>query len=144
MADQVVLLRHGLVEQDAPPAEIYARPETSFVASFIGTPPMNLFSVAADGLLDGVAVAAPGGAPMLVGIRPEALRLAETGLLTCVAHGEYLGADTIIAGTTDGQSVLARLPGRVMLEPGSLVHFAYAPGDLHLFDAGSGRRNSCG
>ena len=43
MADQIVLLRDGHVEQDAPPAEIYARPATSFAASFIGTPPMNLF-----------------------------------------------------------------------------------------------------
>ena len=43
MADQIVLLRDGRIEQDAPPAEIYARPATSFAASFIGTPPMNLF-----------------------------------------------------------------------------------------------------
>ena len=43
MADQMVLLRDGRIEQDAPPAELYARPATTFAASFIGTPPMNLF-----------------------------------------------------------------------------------------------------
>ena len=66
MADQVVLLRAGRVEQDAPPAALYARPATSFAAGFIGSPPMTLLPADAFGL-------APAGAHR-VGIRPEAVR----------------------------------------------------------------------
>jgi len=86
MADQIVLLRSGRVEQDAPPAEIYAHPATSFAASFLGTPPMNLFPL--DRVADGLVVrgtASPVVAPtvpgeLLGGIRPENLRLAESGI----------------------------------------------------------------
>src|SRR5262245_32786855 len=80
MADQIVLLRNGRIEQDAPPAEIYANPATSFAASFLGTPPMNLFPLdrSADGLVvrgtasPVVTPAAPGD--LIGGIRPEMLR----------------------------------------------------------------------
>src|SRR5439155_813544 len=64
MADQVVLLRSGRVEQDAPPAELYARPATAFAARFIGTPPMNLLRPASS----------PGH---LVGVRPEVVRIVD-------------------------------------------------------------------
>src|SRR3989449_3475780 len=67
MADQVVLLKSGRVEQDAPPAELYARPATAFAARFIGTPPMNLLRLASS----------PGH---LVGVRPEDVRFADGGL----------------------------------------------------------------
>jgi len=80
MADQIVLLRDGHVEQDASPAEIYAHPATGFVASFIGTPPMNLFPLEASD--DGMVLRGTGGpilAPAVMGdvmggIRPEHLR----------------------------------------------------------------------
>src|SRR5580700_2955669 len=94
MADQIVLLRDGRIEQDAQPATIYAHPATEFAARFIGTPPMNLFPL--ERHADGMAIAgsdgpvlvraasgrAPGFAPgpMLGGIRPENLRLAEVGI----------------------------------------------------------------
>jgi len=132
MADQVILLRDGHIEQDAPPADMYARPATTFAASFIGTPPMNIFSPLPDMRLD----------PNLrAGLRPEALRLAENGLAARVAHCEYLGADTVIACTLPtGEKFLARLPGRVTLAPGTQIHLAYEPEDLHLFDAATGHR----
>src|SRR6478736_6493962 len=81
MADQIVLLRDGHVEQDAPPAEIYARPATSFAASFIGTPPMNLFPLERHGAgivmrgTDGPILSPPFPGELLGGIRPESLRL---------------------------------------------------------------------
>jgi sn-glycerol 3-phosphate transport system ATP-binding protein len=145
MADQVVLLRDGRVEQDAPPAEIYARPATSFAASFIGTPPMNLLKLDAGGRLDGTQVAPPRGAATLAGIRPESLRLVTEKTSSPVIparaiHAEYLGADTVVACESGGGRLLARLPGRVALQPGSAVHFVYDPTDLHLFDTASGQR----
>jgi sn-glycerol 3-phosphate transport system ATP-binding protein len=144
MADQVVLLRDGRIQQDAPPAEVYARPETSFVASFIGTPPMNLLPLGNDGTVpgsDGTRLAPPRAAATLAGIRPEALRLAETGIAASVTHAEYLGADTVISCIVGTEArLLARLPGRVLLPDGARVHFAFDPGDLHLFDAETGHR----
>ncbi len=143
MADQVVLLRDGHVEQDAPPAEIYAHPATAFAASFIGTPPMNLLKLDAAGAVPGAGGPALGPArPGLVaGIRPEALRLSGLGIPATVTHAEYLGADTVVACTvgSDGR-LLARLPGRASLADGAAVHFDFDPTELHLFDAASGRR----
>ena len=135
MADQVVLLRAGRVEADAAPAELYARPGSAFAAGFIGTPPMNLLR--AEGL---PGLDLPAGAA-LAGVRPEALRIASSGLPVQVRHLEYLGADTIVEGVVAEQRVLARLPGRVVLEAGADIHLGFDPADLHVFD-GAGRRVS--
>ncbi len=131
MADQVVLLRGGRIEQDAPPAELYARPATSFAASFIGTPPMNLLPLA--------AIAPDQGGDLLAGIRPEALRLAPHGIPAVVTHSEYLGADTVLVCSVGGERLVARLPGMVALPAGQAVHLATDEA-LHLFDATTGRR----
>ncbi len=147
MADQVVLLREGRIEQDAPPADLYAQPATAFAASFIGTPPMNLFPLVPGA--GGMVVRGTAGPPLalplptqsLAGIRPESLRLAETGIPATVLHAEYLGADTVAACTVgDGIRLLARLPGRAAIADGANVHFASDPADVHLFDAVTGRR----
>jgi sn-glycerol 3-phosphate transport system ATP-binding protein len=145
MADQIVLLRDGHIEQDAPPETIYARPATEFAARFIGTPPMNLFPLTQNG--EGMVIAGSDG-PVLTraatgsalgGIRPEDLRLSETGIAAHVADAEYLGADTVLACAVGTTTLLARLPGRVALEPGTKVHLAVDT-PLHLFDAATGRR----
>ncbi len=128
MADQVVLLNGGRVEQDAPPATLYAAPATRFAAAFVGTPPMNLLP------LDCLAAPAPAGAASL-GIRPEALHLAPTGVAAVVEHAEYLGADTTLALRVNGARVLARVPGQAALPPGTAVTVAYNPADLLFFDA---------
>ena len=145
MADQIVLLRDGHIEQDAPPAEIYARPATSFCASFIGTPPMNLFPLERRGSgmvlrgSDGPILAPPTAGQLLGGIRPENLHLAEQGIAACVRHAEYLGADTVVACTVGDAPLLARLPGRVVLADGAPVCLATEE-PIHLFDAASGSR----
>jgi sn-glycerol 3-phosphate transport system ATP-binding protein len=146
MADQVVLLRNGRIEQDAPPSELYAEPATSFAASFIGTPPMNLLALSPDGTVAGTGSGTPrlgpsGHQALLAGIRPEALRLAETGLPAVVLHAEYMGADTVVVCRVgDSERVLARLPGRTDLAEGALVHFAFDMASLHVFDAATGQR----
>ena len=128
LADMLVVMNAGLVEQVGQPLDIYERPASTFVASFIGAPPMNFLAgrVAADG--DGVVLpggdrvaagaAAPGGRLVTVGIRPEHLQLAaETpaaGALHITADlVEALGADTLVHGRVgaDGGALLARLPG---------------------------------
>jgi sn-glycerol 3-phosphate transport system ATP-binding protein len=145
MADQIVLLRNGHVEQDSGPEEIYARPETSFAASFIGTPPMNLFPLARHGAgmaiagTDGPVLAPPMPGALLGGIRPEDLRLADAGIVARVLDTEYLGADTILSCAVGEATLLARLPGRVMQVVGAMVRLA-TDVKLHLFDATTGRR----
>src|SRR5947199_380765 len=83
IADQVVLMRNGRVEQDAPPAELYERPASIFVARFVGTPPMNVLPAA---LVAGAGGWATAGAPagraidtIAIGLRPEAVRIAQDG-----------------------------------------------------------------
>lgn len=126
MADQVILLRAGRVEQDAPPAGLYARPASRFAASFIGTPPMNLLPATALG-------GAPPGADT-VGIRPEAVALVRGGLPAVVDHAEYLGADTNVSLTLNGAQLIARVPGRAAVAAGDHVSVGFDPACLHFFD----------
>jgi sn-glycerol 3-phosphate transport system ATP-binding protein len=133
MADQVVLLHAGRIEQDAPPAELYARPASVFVARFIGTPPMNI-------------VAAPGRPDLKLGVRPEHVRIVERGGVEAVVQSaEYLGADTVVTCSTSAMGTLAdtlaaRLPGRHELAEGTTVRLGWAPADEHRFDAATGTR----
>lgn len=145
MADQIVLLRDGRIEQDAAPEEIYARPATSFAASFIGTPPMNLFPLERRGSgmvlrgTDGPLLAPPVEQDVVGGIRPEGLHVSSHGIAARVRHAEYLGADTVLACAVGEATLLARLPGRVILPDGAPVHLA-TDEPIHLFDAASGCR----
>jgi sn-glycerol 3-phosphate transport system ATP-binding protein len=127
MADQVILLREGRVEQDAPPAELYARPVTAFAARFVGTPPMNLLRVEET----------PG---RLIGVRPEDVRLGDTGLPARVTAVEYLGPDTIVTCAAAADTIAVRAPGRVELAEGKLIHLTWSPAAQHVFDAASGAR----
>jgi sn-glycerol 3-phosphate transport system ATP-binding protein len=147
MADQVVLLREGRVEQDASPAELYERPATAFAARFIGTPPMNLVRLA-DGPRgavvlgsDGPAVLGGAGASRLLGVRPEHVRLVESGGLPArVTAVEYLGADSIVTCAVGEESLAVRAAGRVDLAEGKTIHLAWPPEARHLFDAATGTR----
>jgi sn-glycerol 3-phosphate transport system ATP-binding protein len=126
MADQIVLLRAGRVEQDATPAALYARPATVFAARFIGTPPMNVIT-GADG--------------RLVGVRPEDIRLADAGGVAArVVAVEYLGADSIVTCAVGAESVAVRAPGRVTLAAGTPVRLAWHAEAVHVFDAAGGHR----
>jgi sn-glycerol 3-phosphate transport system ATP-binding protein len=130
MADQVILLREGRVEQDAPPEALYARPATAFAARFIGTPPMNVLA------LD--------DRRRLLGIRPEDIRVVgakEPGAVEALVRSiEYLGADSILMCAIGRQALAVRAPGRVALAPGAPVSLAWARGAAHVFDAETGRR----
>ena len=141
MADQVILLRDGRVEQDAPPAELYARPASVFAARFIGTPPMNILSLADSpgaAVIAGTAgpVVLPGrGAGLSLGVRPEDIRLGPAGGLgATVTAVEYLGADSILSCAAGTQSLAVRVPGRVDLSPGATVHLYWSKDAVHIFD----------
>src|SRR3954471_14603454 len=138
MADQVVLMRSGRIEQDAAPAALYERPATIFAARFVGTPPMNVIPAA---LIPPDANWARAGAPtgraieqLAIGVRPEAARLAAEGVPATVAAVEYLGADTLIEARIADQSFTVRLPGRTAAAVGSAVHIAWEAAAVHWFD----------
>ena len=146
MADQVILLRDGRVEQDAAPDLLYARPATAFTARFIGTPPMNILALAdgAGGAViagtDGPTVLAGRGTGLLLGVRPEDLRTSSEGVGGSVKSVEYLGADSILTCEVGSQTLAVRAPGRVTLSPGAPVRLAWSPDAIHVFDAQSGSR----
>jgi sn-glycerol 3-phosphate transport system ATP-binding protein len=145
MADRVVVLREGRVEQDGSPEALYARPATAFVARFIGTPPMNLLRLAdgRDGAViagDDTPVAYAAGQGRLLGIRPEDARLGSAGVPARVVDGEYLGADTIVTCLVGAQPLKLRSPGRVAIAPGAAVHVGWPAEAAHLFDEATGRR----
>jgi sn-glycerol 3-phosphate transport system ATP-binding protein len=126
MADRVVLLRAGRIEQVGSPEELYARPATAFTAGFIGAPPMNLMKL--------------NGAGTLTGVRPEDMRLGGDGLGAKVESVEYLGADSLVAANASGQSILVRVPGRARVAAGEEVRIAWNPDHEHHFDAQTGGR----
>jgi sn-glycerol 3-phosphate transport system ATP-binding protein len=137
MADQVVLLNQGRVEQDATPRELYARPATTFAARFIGTPSMNLLRLDG-GRIAGSLVAAGGGAATL-GLRPEDVRLG--GAVDTVVQGlEYLGADLVLRCAVGSETITVRAAGRTDLGVGARVTLGWDAADEHRFDA-QGRRS---
>ena len=118
MADRVILIREGRIEQEGSPEELYARPATTFAARFIGTPAMNLVALA-----DGPRGAAIRGAPeapvlpgrgagRVFGVRPEHVELvAQGGVPGRVTSAEYHGADSVLTVQVGEESLLARAPG---------------------------------
>jgi sn-glycerol 3-phosphate transport system ATP-binding protein len=131
MADQVVLLKGGRIEQAATPRELYARPATTFAASFIGTPSMNLLRVQ-DGRIAGSTV--PAGAGQWLGVRPEAVTLGGRVPAT-VQSIEYLGADLILHCGVGSERLTVRTGGQAQLAQGSEVLLDWHDSALHHFDS---------
>jgi len=150
MADRVILIREGRIEQAGSPSELYARPATMFAARFIGTPAMNLAALE-DGAQGAVIRGAPGtavlpgrGAGLTLGIRPEHIRLEADGggVPAVVTSAEYHGADTVLTAQVGQESLLVRTPGQVALGAGARVRLGWAPDSVHLFDAATGVREA--
>ena len=147
MADRVVLMREGRIEQEGSPEELYARPASVFAARFIGTPAMNLAALA-DGPQGAVIRGAPGtavlpgrGAGRMLGLRPEHIELvAQDGVPGSVTSAEYHGADSVLTVRVGEESLLVRAPGRVGLGEGAEVRLGWKADAMHLFDAASGAR----
>ncbi len=146
MADRIVVMNAGRVEQEGTAKELYERPATLFVASFIGSPPINLFDgQAANGEIkvreQTLRIAATVPQSLVIGIRPESLRVDDRGTPATVTAVEPMGREVLY--TADTAMGLVRF-----IEPGSearhreqdRVSLAYSPNDVLLFDKGSGRR----
>ena len=132
MADQVVLLNKGRIEQAAPPRAMYARPETTFAAAFIGTPAMNLIRI--DGERIAGSDVAAGRAAQWLGVRPEAVAIGHRVPAT-VTQLEYLGADLIVRCRVGSEQVTVRTDGRHdTLAPGQEVRLDWDQAAAHHFD----------
>ena len=149
MADRVVLLNRGRIEQNATPVELYDTPANTFVARFIGTPPMNLMPLVAGdggaviGGTDGPVVVAADCAGLTLGVRPEHIALGfERGVRAAVTAVEYLGADSLLTCAVGTATVAVRVGGAVGLAKGETTWLAWAQGAQHLFDRDGARRDA--
>ncbi len=147
LADKIVVLQGGIIEQVGSPRELYERPDNLFVAQFIGSPKMNILpcSVSGDRFdLEGnggghYPHAGSAGAPVQLGIRPEHIRIVEAGEAHAqgtVEVAEYLGADTYLYISIDGyDTILVRTDGADEVAEGSRVGLVFDEARLHFFDA---------
>jgi sn-glycerol 3-phosphate transport system ATP-binding protein len=152
LADRLVVLNAGRIEQMGTPIELYEKPATTFVATFIGSPSMNLLSHGATSVngssgwsVQGTA-ALPQGVATL-GIRPEDITLADEAPADAAFTGtvqvdavELVGAESYVHGSfADGTTIVFRVHGRSQLHIGETLRIAAQAKDFHLFDA-SGKR----
>jgi multiple sugar transport system ATP-binding protein len=153
VGERVAVLRDGRLQQFATPAELYDRPANAFVASFIGSPAMNLFDamVEPDGIrLAGASLplgdaqrrAVQGQEQVVAGIRPQHLSAGDGELELKVALVEDAGDDAYIYGQLAGDpgSNVIVAAGPIRPQPGELIRAGADPGHVHLFDAASGER----
>jgi sn-glycerol 3-phosphate transport system ATP-binding protein len=150
MADTIVVMNQGRVEQTGAPNDVYRHPATRFVATFIGSPAMNLLTgrvthpgevnLGAGRLaFDAGAFSVEAGRDVEVGIRPEDLRLASAGdgaLTFTKDFAEELGATRLFHGTVGDAAMVVALPGAA--PAGSSFGLAAAPEAVHLFDPATG------
>jgi sn-glycerol 3-phosphate transport system ATP-binding protein len=146
LADRLVVLNGGRIEQVGTPIELYERPATTFVATFIGSPSMNLLKISEKSGL----VLSPGAGPVssgtTIGIRPEDLHLAEAGTDAAfsakvrVLAVELVGAESYVYGVLeDGQDIVFRVSGRSQIAIDSELVVAASANTLHFFN-GEGNR----
>ena len=158
LADRIVIMRDGYIDQIGTPSEVFEKPANVFVAGFIGSPPMNLLDAVVSAgnahLSDGTAVALPAdctvqeGQQIILGFRPESLAPrghslhAETEAMTIsrtVVIAEPLGTETILYVELGGTDVQAKMLNPRVVVPGETLDFTLDLSRLHIFDKTSGR-----
>ncbi len=151
MADRIVVMHDGIIEQIGTPLELFDRPGNLFVAQFIGSPSMNVMA----GSVRSGAVEALGarwplppgckaaeGQAVHLGIRPTDLGLAAQGTPAQVVVVEPTGAETELLLQVGGQNMVVVMHGRTDAQAGDTVHLAVDPSKAHVFDGSSGQRIS--
>ena len=130
LAQRMIVMNAGVMEQFGTPEEVYHRPASTFVASFIGSPPMNLLKNA------------PGARPgTIMGVRPEHLDIGTTGWELRVETTELLGAERLVYARLGDEQVIVRSEeGLPTPAPDSTIHVAPREDRVHWFDAASGKR----
>jgi len=152
LAQRMIVMNAGRAEQVGTPDDVYSRPATTFVASFIGSPPMNLFAGRLDAdavsftARDGVTLALPwsysslAGRELILGVRPEHLLLGGGNLPMQVETVEMLGAEHLIHGVVAGHDIIVRTGPNDNPAPGTMLQLGFRPDAVHWFDADRGAR----
>ncbi len=148
LADRIVLMNEGRIEQMGTPEEIYSRPATLFAAGFIGTPNMNLIEFTVekgrlrDGAFDMPAPIAQGR--VTLGIRPGAVEIvSEAGpevMAAVVERDEFHGETRLVALTSGAQNFMAAIPATRRVTVGETLLVRFPPEATHFFDTASGKR----
>ena len=150
MADRIVVMHDGVIEQIGTPLELYDRPANLFVAGFIGSPAMNLLAgkmdgqtfVAEDGtkiLLSRVMGAAT-GRPVTLGVRPEHFTIDPNGLPAEILTVEPTGSETQVVARFAGQEIMGAFRERITAQPGETLKITPIETSTHLFDSQTGQR----
>jgi sn-glycerol 3-phosphate transport system ATP-binding protein len=130
LAQRMIVMNAGVMEQFGTPEEVYHTPASIFVASFIGSPPMNLLHHAPN--------SKPG---TILGIRPEHLDITSTGWEVRVDTVELLGAERLVYATMGGDRLIVRIDeGSASPKAGDTIHVTPREDRLHWFDAATGKR----
>jgi multiple sugar transport system ATP-binding protein len=150
MADKIVVMHDGIVEQVGPPLELYDKPANLFVASFIGSPAMNLIrGTASDGGFrteHGVWLDIPldhtvaSGQELVLGLRPEHFEIDPSGIPAEVVVVEPTGSETQVTARLGGQSIVSVFRERINAKAGETLQLRVRAGSAHVFDGRTGRR----
>jgi sn-glycerol 3-phosphate transport system ATP-binding protein len=149
LAQRMIVMNAGRIEQLGTPEQVYGQPASTFVASFIGSPPMNLMPGTVDGVrfsLDGqplsLPAAAPRAGPLTLGVRPEHAELSPQGAWPLrVEMLEMLGAERLVYGRLGGAAFTLRIDATLVPpKPGDVVPLHVPTQHLHWFDSQTGQR----
>jgi multiple sugar transport system ATP-binding protein len=147
LADRVAVMQEGTIIQYAKPMEIYAEPASTFVAGFIGNPPMNLMKTTrTEGALQlgGMRFAGPQGSDargdILLGVRAEDLTLADSGIAATVRVVEPLGPSQLTTVDIDGHLCRVDIPNQQSVTMGQRIHLKPREGAIRWFDQATGKR----
>jgi len=151
LADRIVVMNAGRIEQIGTPSEIYDRPETLFVAGFISSPPMNLLEVTiparGEAHVGGVVISTPAflagkpGASAMIGIRPEHLEISAEGRFSLQAEFvEKLGSVQLVHGSFAGKDFILQCPATYPVAAGQQLRFDIPAASMHAFDPTTGAR----
>ena len=134
LAERMIVMNSGHMEQFGTPEEVYNRPATTFVASFMGSPPMNLLKNASNADFGG-----PAGATL--GIRPEHLQISSSGWTVQIDTIEMLGAERLVYGHMGDEPLIVRMDESLPCPAlGANIHVSPRPERLHWFDSQTGQR----
>ena len=151
MADKVILMNAGRIEQEGTPDDLYNKPATTFTAAFIGTPPMNLLKTVSGSkgrmVVGDETIPVIENTPqdLLLGIRPEHIKIFDDaghgGIRGTLFAADYQGADTIVTVQVGDQMVQVRSPGRVTISKGDDAWLTWKAANTHIFNLANGRRD---
>ena len=145
LADRLVVMNGGLVEQIGTPTDVYDRPATLFVASFIGSPPMNLIPVDVMAQAEGFRALPLPPDTDIIGMRADQLVIEPPQGESIVLHGqvellEPIGSESHLHVSLAGQTLVLRVPGRPDLTDGATIKLYAPPSAMHPFNRATGRR----